>query len=69
MRIPDPIERMNSRIESLIDKYVDEYTCMECGTKVDYECICVSPIGDGPIVCVECLGFDPFEVNRKGLKK
>jgi hypothetical protein len=61
MRIPDPIELLNSRIESYMDDYIDENTCMECGKKVDYELLCPSPIGDGPALCVECLGFDPFE--------
>lgn len=65
--IPDPIELMESRIERMMDKFVDENTCMECGKKYDYEMICVSPIGDGPAVCVECLGFDPFEkINDTG---
>lgn len=59
--IPDPIELLNSRQESLIDKFVDENTCMDCGKKVYYELLCPSPIGDGPAVCIECLGFDPFE--------
>lgn len=61
MHIPDPIELLNSRMDDLMDKFVDEYTCMECGKKVDYELICPSPIGDGPAVCVECLGYDPFD--------
>lgn len=55
-RIPDPIELMESRIERWQDKYVDEYTCMTCGKKVDYELICMNPIGDGPAVCVDCAG-------------
>gem|GEM_PF-6512959 len=60
MRIPDPIEISLSRGERLADQYVDEHTCMECGKKVDYELLCPSPIGDGPAICIECLGFDPF---------
>lgn len=62
--IPDTIERMEARMDNLADKYVDENTCMQCGKKVDYELICPSPIGDGPAVCVECLGFDPFDDER-----
>lgn len=46
----------------------DEYTCMECGKKYDYEMICVSPTGDGPCVCVDCLGFDPFDKMCGGEK-
>lgn len=64
MEIPDPIELINSRMESLHDKYIDEYTCMECNKKVDYDLICVSPIGNGPAFCVECLGFDPFDIIK-----
>ena len=63
--IPDPIELMESRIDRMIDKYVDENTCMGCGKKVDYDLLCPSPIGDGPALCVECLGFDPFEEVEK----
>ena len=59
--IPDPIERMQSRAESLEDRFVDEYTCMECNKKYDYEMICVDPMGMGPAVCVEFLGFGLFE--------
>ena len=58
-RIPDPIELLNSRQEDLMDKFVDENTCMGCGKKVDYECYCMSPLGDGPCLCVECIGYDP----------
>ena len=57
-RIPDPIELMRSRMESLADRFVDEHTCMECGKKVDYELICLSPIGDGPGLCAECAGIE-----------
>lgn len=59
--IPDPVELMESRINRIEDKFIDEFTCMECGNRYDYEMTCVSPLGDGPIVCNECLGFDPFE--------
>lgn len=67
MYIPDPIELMEARMDRLEDKFVDEYTCMECGKKVDYDLICFSPLGDGPSVCVECLGFDPFEKMEEPL--
>lgn len=59
-RIPDPIEILESKTERLIDRFVDEYTCMECGKKVDYELYCMSPIGDGPAVCWECAGEPEF---------
>jgi hypothetical protein len=62
MNIPDPIQLLESRIEGYMDAYVDENTCMGCSKKVDYELLCPSPIGDGPALCVECLGFDPFEI-------
>ena len=55
--IPDPIELMETRIERLANNFIDEYTCMECGKKVDYELICPSPIGDGPALCAECAGI------------
>jgi len=58
--IPDPIELLETKINTFIDKYIDDNTCMECGKTVDYELICPSPIGDGPAICIECLGFDPF---------
>ena len=61
MRIPDPIEIMESRQDRLIDQYVDESTCMQCKKKVDYELICPHPLGEGPAVCYECLGYDPFD--------
>ena len=54
MHIPDPIELMESRQEKLMEQYVDEHTCMQCHQRVDYELICPSPIGDGPLLCEEC---------------
>lgn len=59
--IPDPIERLESKMEALMEEYVDENTCMQCKKKVDYELLCPDPMGYGPLLCVECLGFDPFE--------
>jgi len=58
--IPDPIELLDGRIARLEDEFIDEYTCMQCKKKVDYELICMSPIGDGPCVCAECAGFEPL---------
>lgn len=66
MKIPDTIEQINLRVESLMDKFVDEYTCMECGKKVDYELLCMSPTGDGPAVCVECSGLTDRELRLMG---
>ena len=56
MYILDPIEQMDSRIERLIDKFVDEYTCMECGERKDYELVTATANPDSPLVCNECLG-------------
>jgi hypothetical protein len=56
MYIPDPLEILESREDRMIDEFVDEYTCMECGKRFDYEMTCVDPLGCGPIVCDECLG-------------
>ena len=60
--IPDPLEISSSRIERLCDDFIDESTCMGCGAKVDYELICMSPTGDGPVVCEECAGFKVADV-------
>lgn len=59
-RLPDPIERMRDAAERLAERYVDEHTCMECGKRVDYTLLVADPLGMGPAVCIECLGFDPF---------
>jgi hypothetical protein len=64
MYIPDPTELMESRIACFNDRYIDEYTCMQCGKKVDYDLICMSPVGDGPAVCCECAGFDPDKIKE-----
>ena len=55
--IPDPIELMEARNERMWDLYIDEYTCMACGKKVDYDLMCMGPMGDGPAVCYECSGL------------
>jgi len=57
MYIPDPIELLDARIERYTDEFIDEYTCMECRKKVDYDLYCMSPLGDGPAVCAECAGI------------
>ncbi len=66
--IPDPIELMESRIEREIDKITPEgkYPCAKCGDLIDpEEGICVSPIGDGPLVCsFACAGYP--ERDEKG---
>ena len=54
--LQDPIELMEWRIDRLSDQYVDEYTCMACGKRVDYQLLCMSPCGDSPAVCEECAG-------------
>ncbi len=59
-RILDPVELMELRIERLEDRYVDEYTCMECGKKVDYTLICLSLLGDGPAVCAEYARMEDY---------
>ena len=56
--IPDLIELMEARIDRLVDEFIDEYTCMACKKKVDYDLYCLSPIGDGPALCAECAGID-----------
>jgi hypothetical protein len=53
--IPDPIEIMHSNIERLIDEYI-EGCCMECRKDVGEDGLtCISPIGDGPLICFDCL--------------
>jgi len=60
--IPDPIELLAARQSHLIDQFVDEHTCMSCGKKVDYDLICMSPLGDSPAVCWECSGLTEEDV-------
>jgi len=62
--IPDPVERYEARIERLAEDYVDEHTCMACKKRVDYELICMSPIGDGPVLCCECAGIEDEEGDQ-----
>lgn len=56
MKIPDPVELMESRMEAMIDMYEDGI-CMGCAKKVDYQLMCATPLGDGPALCHECLGI------------
>ena len=60
MNILDPIELMDNRIDreySKVDK--DEtYPCAQCGERyslADHDWICMSPMGDGPLVCENCF--------------
>jgi len=64
MYIKDPIELMEDRIERLMDEYIDEYTCMQCKKKVDYDLFCMSPMGDGPAVCQECAGLSDADLEK-----
>lgn len=57
MYIPDPGELLESRMERYMNEFIDEYTCMGCYKKVDYELLCNSPIGDGPALCAKCAGI------------
>jgi hypothetical protein len=56
----DPIELMELRIdqqESLIDENFT-YPCCECGKRYpldDYSWTCMSPAGDGPLTCMDCM--------------
>jgi len=52
----DPIEQHQSRVESMIDQYI-EGECMQCHKQVGEDYLTVlGPMGDGPAVCPECLG-------------
>ena len=57
MYIPDPIERMEARIESQID-LVDadgNYPCCYCGKRVPVgELIAISTSPDAPGMCFDC---------------
>lgn len=58
MQIPDPIELMERNIDRLLDHYVDEHTCMQCGGYAE-TLLCMNPTGDGPAVCETCAGLTP----------
>ncbi len=63
MNVPDPIERMNSRIDSMAEEYFalqkgvpdGHERCPACKKIVDYELIAASPSPDAWGVCYECL--------------
>ena len=68
--IPDPVELMESRMEREIDKIDadNNYPCMNCGEKFPVDQgICMSPLGDGPLVCsFKCAGFPDHNADGKG---
>lgn len=64
MYIPDPTELMEMQMEEMIDQY-EEGCCMDCGKKVDYELIQVSPHPASPVVCYECLSPESKEAYDK----
>ncbi len=53
---------MEIRAEANMGKFADENTCMGCGESYDYEMIQATPDPSSPIMCAECLGFDPFDL-------
>jgi hypothetical protein len=59
MNIPDPIELMEARIERETDKIdANGYPCCKCGKRYsidDHDWVCMSPMGDGPLMCVSCF--------------
>ena len=73
--ILDPVELMELRMEKEIDKITPEglYPCAnECGEMFKpEEGICVSPLGDGPLVCsFTCAGYperDPCPLCNRPL--
>ena len=56
--IPDPVELMEQRIEHECDKVTGStYPCYNCGKRYSLEnhpWICMSPLGDGPLLCTDC---------------
>jgi len=68
MYIKDPFEILEGRVERLMDEFVDEFTCMECGKRYDYEMICVDPMGYGPVICEECFKMGK-KIKTEELKK
>ena len=57
MIIPDPIERMDARIERQMDKIVgDKIPCCGCGKLTPFsDCHPWGPMPDAPPVCGKCL--------------
>ena len=53
--IPDPLEQLENSIERMIDRFVDEYTCMECGERKDYVLNTASARPDSPLICDDCM--------------
>lgn len=69
--LPDPIERMEANIEDLIE---EQFAGVPDGHVRCIECKMIVPNGsafsanerpDAPLICVDCLGFDPFEEIAK----
>lgn len=54
--IADPVELSEARITQMIDVYKEDF-CMQCGKKVNYELVCLSPLGDSAALCYECAGI------------
>jgi hypothetical protein len=75
MYIPDPVERMDARIEDLADEFIEAQhgvpvglvRCPYCREIRDYELISVGPSPDSAACCYECLpddlkaAYDEFE--------
>lgn len=65
MYIPDPVELMEARIDREIVKVTPDgnYPCANCGELIKVEeGICVSPMGDGPLVCsFKCAGWPDID--------
>lgn len=65
--LPDPIERMDARIEDLcFEQFAGvpdgQCRCIECKQLKPVEhCHTANANPDAPLVCVDCLGFDPFD--------
>ena len=62
--IPDPIELMESRIDQQIALVDSDWTypCAECGVRYsldNHPWTCMSPMGDGPLVCSDCMEAAP----------
>jgi hypothetical protein len=70
MYIPDPIERIQANIESLIDEWniaqkgVPEgsFRCPDCQIVHSYSPIQVSANPDSPLCCYDCL---PDDIKKK----
>lgn len=66
--LSDPIERMEARIDDLcFEQFAGvpdgQVRCIDCKRLVDMnQAFSASANPDAPLVCVECLGFDPFDL-------